>query len=146
MGTITDDIILEAVLFLGTPSKKAIYNYVESYTGLSRDKVVSKTGEKLKNLVRYRILSRLTINGTDYFHFPDAIPCPATDTETNKKGQIREYIASLPAGSRFSVLDIQGKYGCSRWVAYDAIRDAPGLTKVKTIPPARHEYVKGAVI
>lgn len=146
MGKITDNMILEAVRILGTPSKKEIYNYIQSTTRLSRDTVVSNVGKKLKNLVIYKILSRVTINNIDYFFFPDSTPSPTINTETTINEKIWQHIACLPVGSKFTVRDIQDRYGCTRWVAYRAIQKFPGLIKIKTKPPAGHEYVKGAVL
>lgn len=142
MGKITEDMILEAVLFLGTPSKKQIYDYVQGQTDLNRCNITSKTGERLKSLVTYGILAKLTIDGVDYYHYPDAVPCPNIETDFNRKRQVKQYIDSLPEGSTFTIEELRDKLQCTRWIVYDAIRDTKHLIIGKS--KKQKLYTKGA--
>ena len=142
MGKITEDMILEAVLFLGTPSRKQIYDYIQGQTDLSRVAISSKAGDRLKSLVTYRLLTKITIDGVDYYHYPDAVPAPVIETDSNRKRQVIQYIDRLPEGSTFTIEELRDRLGCTRWVVYDAIKNTKHLIIGKG--KKQKTYTKGA--
>lgn len=146
MAQITDDMILEVVIFDGTPSKDAIYRYIQNMTGLSRSTVVSKTGKKLQSLVDHRILRQIDLEGRQFYCFPDTVhPAPRIAPIGTKSGSIRAYLASLPAGTQFSATDIQDKFQANRVIVYTAIKATPGITHYKTDSRPFYVYVKDVI-
>ena len=145
MGQVTTDMILEAVIMDGTPSRSAIYRYVSGFVNLPRAQLVSKAGHVLRSLVKYRILKEIQIYGQFFYCFPDCKnPAPIIQEQYNVKGQIHKYIRELPKGSTFTVTDIQKVFNCSRGLAYDSIHTAPNLIHHKAPQSSHHIFIKGA--
>lgn len=145
MGQVTDDMILEAVIMGGTPSRATIYSYVSGLVDMPRNQLVSKAGHILRSLVKYRILKEIQIYGQFFYCFPDCKnPAPTVQKQYNVKGQIHKYISELPKGARFTVTDIQRVFMCSRRMAYDCIHTAPGLSHAKAPQSTHHIFIKGA--
>ena len=145
MGQVTDDIILEAVIMDGTPSRTYIYDYVARFVGdMPRAQLVTKAGHNLRGLVKYRFLREIIVDGQRFYCFPDCKhPAPIPDKNYNMKGQIIAYIESLPKGSRFTAKEIHAQFGCSIKTVQDAIRQAKrGYTQNKVNDPKT--YIKGA--
>ena len=145
MGQVTDDMILEAVIMDGTPSRSGIYRYVSGFVDLPRAQLVSKAGHILRSLVKYRILKEIQIYGQLFYCFPDCRhPAPIIQEQHNLKGQIHRYIEELPKGSVFTVKDIQHVFSCSNRMAYECVHTAPNLTHHKAPESAHHIFIKGA--
>ena len=145
MGQVTDDMILEAVIMDGTPSRSGIYDYVAGFLDLPRNQVVTKAGARLRSLVKYGFLTEIRIYGQYFYCFPDCKnPAPIVQTQHNIKGQIHRYIQDLPKGSTFTVRDIQRIFGCSQRVTYESIHTAPNLSHRKAPQSCHYIYTKGA--
>ena len=142
MGIITDDMIHEAVLFLGTPSRKQIYDYIQGLIDVPRVTIASKAGDHIRSMVAHRILAKTTVDGVDYYHYPDTAPAPNIETDLNKKKQVKQYIERLPDGSTFTIEEIMDRMKCTRWITYDAIRDTKNLIEKKV--KKQKSYTKGA--
>ena len=145
MGQVTEDMILEAVIMDGTPSRSWIYDYVSGFLDLPRAQVVTKAGARIRSLVKYGILKEIRIYGQQFYCFSDCRhPAPIIQQQFNIKGQIHKYIRALPKGSTFTVTDIEKIFNCSRGLAYDSIHTAPNLIHHKAPQSSHHIFIKGA--
>lgn len=145
MAQITDDLILECVIFDGTPSKNAICNYVASMTDLPREKVRGKTHQKLKSLATYGVLKEIEYEGWTYYCFPDCKPAPRKPDTDNIQARIREHIQRLPEGAQFSILELQDRFLTDRSTVYDVVKSLGGLKYTKLTQAPYYVYTKGAI-
>lgn len=144
MALLTDDMILECVIFDGTPSREQIIRYVNFFLDLSIHDLHSRLYLRLRSLVAHHILKEIVIDGQKFYCFADCNhPAPIPKAPVKSK-IIREYIDGLPEGSQFCISELTKRFECSRVTVYKTVKATPGLIMRNQRNYPYTIYIKGA--
>ena len=103
MGVITDEMILDAVRGCGTATAPMIYDWLQERVDLPRDVISSRSGKKLKQLVKYRMVSTMSFQKRTWYYMPDTIPDPIPLTPVFGTDRIKECVDRMPNGGVITV-------------------------------------------
>ena len=127
MGLITDEMVIEAVRCCGTATTTMVYDFLENILHVPRDIISSRTGKKLRQLVKYGLLCSMVFEKRLWYYTPDTTPNPIPMKPLYGTERVRERVKALDTGDHICVEDVVDMTGCTKSHARRVLSHIEGL-------------------
>lgn len=140
MGRITYEMVTDFVKERGTPNTHDIYEHIATLVPeYSTKRITEDVGRKIRTLVKYKILARMTVGRTLYVYLEGTVPEPEEE-EKLLCDIVLEHLETVEVGSCIRTKDIMEAYECSKHTVHYAMKRLGGFvydTKTRTMRRVR---------